>query len=65
MGPAEEAPVTINLAAGTGSVNVPTPANLVVAAGDSPTLTILVDLSRMLRFYNGLSYGVNPSDPTN
>ncbi len=68
-GPAEEAPVTINLGAGTtlqpftGSVVVPTPANLVVATGDSPTLTILVDLSRMLRFYDGLGRGVNPSDP--
>jgi len=45
-------------------------ANLTLAAGDSPILTILVDLSRMLRFYDGLNTsssngGVNPGDPSN
>lgn len=40
-----------------------------IVEGSNPTVTILFDLNRMLRFYNGLNPdlghgGVNPDDPT-
>lgn len=68
-GASEETAVTLNLAAGSGDVSIVTPASFVTAKGDNPSLTILVDLSRMLRFYDGQNTtangGVNPSDPNN
>jgi hypothetical protein len=37
----------------TSDFDVDTPSSAIISAGDSPTLTILFDLSRVLRFYNG------------
>jgi hypothetical protein len=53
-----------------GQAGATTPTNYTYdTAGPAPSLTILVDLSRVLRFYNGcnLSHtgGVNPNDPVN
>ena len=64
-GPAEEASVSVGSDASETVVELP------ILDGEidisSPTFTILVDLNRMLRFYDGLNEishgGVGPSDP--
>ena len=62
-GPAEETDVTLG-SGGDASAQVETPASITVKAGDAVQLTILVDLSRMLCFYDGhYGQGVSPSDP--
>ncbi len=42
---------------------VTTPCNFTYDGITKPTVTLLFDLSRMLRFYNGKGGGVNPADP--
>lgn len=64
-GPSEEMDIALG---GDGQdLNVGTPLNYEIKADETPVLTILFDLNRMLRFYNGLNLehqgGVNPSDP--
>jgi hypothetical protein len=61
-GPAEETSVSLGADHDFTEITVP------VIHGDtaaSATLTILVDLNRMLRFYDGLSNAPSPADPTN
>lgn len=52
------------------SLTVETTANYEIQSGVKPTLTILFDINRLLRFYDGLNPslshgGVNPTDPSN
>ena len=59
IGSAEEAEISL------GTESFSTSCDLELTEGDSPQLTILFDLSRVLRFYNGLhpdQQGVNPGD---
>ncbi|MCL6589510.1 MAG: hypothetical protein K6U80_06105 [Firmicutes bacterium] len=63
-GPAEETDVYFG--ADSEAVIINTPVNYTLVQGATPALTILVDLSRMLRFYNGLgTSGPNPIDLSN
>lgn len=66
-GPAEPNPVTLDGDGNNNETQVSTPCNYTYNEGDPiPTISILFDLSRMLRFYNGMSSGesgVNPLDP--
>ena len=62
--PAISAPTDMQIDFGTIVTTQCSPP-LTVAVGDTPTLTLLFDLSRMLRFYDGLGNSVNPSDPAN
>jgi hypothetical protein len=66
VGPAEETDVYFNGGDNIQQI-IATPVSYTLVAGATPTLTILVDLSRMLRFYNGLDpvQGPNPSDLNN
>ena len=50
-GPAQE--MDYSLFADQSETTVTTASSATIAAGDSPTLTILFDLSRVLRFYDG------------
>jgi hypothetical protein len=66
-GPAESTTVSLQ-ASSSGASTVVTPANYRYdTTGPAPNLTIVFDLSRVLRFYNGCnkshSGGVNPGDP--
>ena len=65
-GPAEETSVAFNGGDGPDEV-IETPVSYELVAGVTPKLTILIDISRMLRFYDGLSpdSGPNPSDLKN
>lgn len=63
--PSEEMDITLG---GDGTdIEVGTSVTYEIKTGDTPVLTILFDLNRMLRFYNGLNLehegGVNPPDP--
>lgn len=62
-GSAEETEVALS----GGEVNIETPTEYTVSQGATPNLTILFDLSRVLRFYNGKNVGhgggVDSTDP--
>ena len=62
IGEAEEMDVSIG--ANGDTVLVQFDYEMEIVEGDNPTITILFDLNRMLRFYNGLSEesGPNPGD---
>ena len=65
--PAEEMDVSIGASGDT--VLVQSDYEVEIVEGGNPTITILFDLNRMLRFYNGMNPdlghgGVNPDDPT-
>ena len=67
IAPAEEMDVSIGASGDT--LLVQSDYELEIVEGDNPTVTILFDLNRMLRFYNGMNPdlghgGVNPGDPT-
>jgi len=63
--PTISAPTDMQIDFGTSVITQCSPP-LTVAVGDTPTLTLLFDLSRMLRFYDGLNTsGVNPGDSVN
>jgi hypothetical protein len=62
-GPAEPTYVYWNGGDNLVDQEIETPVSCTLQAGDSPTLTILIDVSRALRFYDGLgASGPNPSD---
>jgi hypothetical protein len=68
-GPAESTSICLQGSANGEAMTI-TPTNYTFdTAGPAPSLTILVDLSRVLRFYNGCnlshSGGVNGNDPAN
>jgi hypothetical protein len=62
-GPSEEADFWIG--GGTTEFTIETPCNAAIGDSSMSQITILIDLNRLLRFYNGVSTtsGPNPPDP--
>jgi len=56
----------ISLSSSGTTFDVTTACNTVITATSTPSLTIVFDINRVLRFYSGKNtQGVNPSDPAN
>lgn len=60
-GAAEETDFYIN--ADSDTLMVSTPSTTTIDASSPIKITILFDINRLLRFYNGTGSGVNPTDP--